>query len=701
VSRRHPSPLCGCLTAVVTLAASVAMAADRQGPEFPSQTELVTVDVVVLDGSGHPVSGLGASDFVVMEDGKPQAVVAFETVTATVPRLEPGEPLSASPPPSDSRVASNVSAPPTRRTFAFVFDDLHVGPLNLEPSRQALRTFVARECRPGDALALFTTSDRRFWTTTRGAEDQQWLEALERLASRQRLIDPVKVRMTHYEAMRIATFNDTAMTERVARRRIILGSPNCVWAPGRGLQGTCVPPPMASADEVYSFERSALLKTLDVLWGATETLASLPGRKALILVSEGFILDPSEKTFDSVRREASTANVVIHFLDARGLPAGPDFFQAAGTSTALPPQDIGPTLIAWRLEDDGAESLAADTGGLVLQTNDLLAGLERVAQESRVYYLLGYAPTNTKRDGRYRKIQVKVHRDDVQVRARKGYFARDKKERRPSREPLDAVDRKLRDPFDASQIPLRLQAFVMGPLDDGRLEVLVAGEIDISSLDVVTEGGRTLARPALTLATFSRAREAHRSDWTLDVTLAGHIEGPLWHPFLTRLEMKPGDHRARLVAASEPSGRIGSVTHDFLVPDPSGLRISTPILSDTLTARAGERRVLPVAHRSFVSGATLHCHVELHGALADPVKGRRGAVASLVARAADGREWARVQDSPMVDEGRHLSKLFSIPLAEAPLGEGTLSLHVRDLTSGQQLDADEPFRVDGDASSPR
>jgi hypothetical protein len=60
------------VAASVTVLASVAMAAGRQGPEFASQTEIVTVDVVVLDGSGHPVSGLGASDFVVMEDGKPQ-----------------------------------------------------------------------------------------------------------------------------------------------------------------------------------------------------------------------------------------------------------------------------------------------------------------------------------------------------------------------------------------------------------------------------------------------------------------------------------------------------------------------------------------------------------------------------------------------------------------------------------------------------
>jgi hypothetical protein len=59
----------------------------------------------------------------------------------------------------------------------------------------------------------------------------------------------------------------------------------------------------------------------------------------------------------------------------------------------------------------------------VLQTNDLVAGLTQVSDESRVTYLLGYEPTNGKRDGRYRKLGVEVEAGD-QVRARTGYFAR-------------------------------------------------------------------------------------------------------------------------------------------------------------------------------------------------------------------------------------------------------------------------------------
>ena len=115
----------------------------------------------------------------------------------------------------------------------------------------------------------------------------------------------------------------------------------------------------------------------------------------------------------------------------------------------------------------------------MLQTNDLVSGLQQVADESRVTYLLGYEPTNDKRDGRYRKLHVEVTRPGLTVRARAGYFA-EKGKKKPEPEPT-AVDRALRNPFDADGIPLRLAAYVMGPaplqspVPKTGVEVLIAG----------------------------------------------------------------------------------------------------------------------------------------------------------------------------------------------------------------------------------
>ena len=135
-------------------------------PRFPTAAELVTVDVVVLDRDGKPVPGLVRDDFVVREDGRPQAVTAFEAVEALVPTLASPDTVAASP--STARVATNVAGPPTRRTFAIVFDDLHIGDLNVEQARRAVQAFLDRDTRSGDRLMLLTTSDARYWATTRG-----------------------------------------------------------------------------------------------------------------------------------------------------------------------------------------------------------------------------------------------------------------------------------------------------------------------------------------------------------------------------------------------------------------------------------------------------------------------------------------------------------------------------------------------------
>jgi Ca-activated chloride channel family protein len=68
--------------------------------------------------------------------------------------------------------------------------------------------------------------------------------------------------------------------------------------------------------------------------------------------------------------------------------------------------------------------LAKETGGFLIDnTNDLTSGFARMQQERTTYYLLGYQPTNTAADGKFRRVTVKVKRPRVTVRARPGYLA--------------------------------------------------------------------------------------------------------------------------------------------------------------------------------------------------------------------------------------------------------------------------------------
>jgi VWFA-related protein len=155
-----------------------------------------------------------------------------------------------------------------------------------------------------------------------------------------------------------------------------------------------------------------------------ESLAPVKGRKAVILVSEGFVHEPTLTEFRDVVRASRRANAAVYFIDARGLRGGPATFDAEIAETT-DVRDLGSVLEQGLLEAQGPDSIAIDTGGFsVKNRNDLGQGLLRIDRESRGYYLIGYQPRNTRRDGKYRGIAVKVpRRDDVEVRARKGYYA--------------------------------------------------------------------------------------------------------------------------------------------------------------------------------------------------------------------------------------------------------------------------------------
>jgi VWFA-related protein len=705
-----PTAFAGALVAGFVLAAAAARP-QTPPPRFATETELVTVDVVVLDHEGQPVTGLQRHEFRVLEDGRGQAVTAFQAIEATAPALVAPETTTARP--SDARVATNVAGPPTRRTFAIVFDDLHIGDLNVEQAKRATVAFVDREVRPGDRLVLFTVSDARFWATSRGREDAAWRDALQRVRSRRPPQELLGCRVAHYEAMRIEDVGDAAVSAMVARRlgRLcpedrLMADALAVVAAGGGSGSAGSYQRKAKIANAYIQARALLGRSLRVVREIARSLGASPGRKSLVLVTEGFPVDPSLDVFREVREQAARSNVVLHFLDARGLATGPEYLQAAGT-TELPSQDVALMLALWRLEDSGSKALAQETGGLVLQTNDLVAGLETVAEDSRAYYLLGYEPANAKRDGRYRKLKVEVLKPGLSVRARAGYFA-PKGKGKPAPEP-SVAERVLRNPFDADGVPLRLAAYVMGPaplqspVPKTGVEVLIAGEVRLDALHTRLKDGRVVAEPKLTLVASSRSGEAHESDWTLEIALEPPAPGAeaakAWHPFLTRIAMSPGDHRARLVV--ESGGRVGSVTVDFDVPDFAEERLSTPILSDQLVGPGGlgaggggARRVMPVVRRSFPATSTLHGWIELHGAARDPETGQPKATASFAVRSADGREWASGAAIAMSLESGKPTRQVSMPLSGAPDGESELVLTVHDQVSGRTLEAREPFRVE-------
>src|SRR6185436_19681646 len=119
-------------------------APDTQSPSFPSQIEQVTVDVVVTDKKGAPITGLGREDFALSEDGDPQNIATFEAV-----QLPPATPSTA--PVERPRVSTNTAAEiHSGRTFVVLFDDIHLTPFQSRRAKGAVQEFLTSGVREGD-----------------------------------------------------------------------------------------------------------------------------------------------------------------------------------------------------------------------------------------------------------------------------------------------------------------------------------------------------------------------------------------------------------------------------------------------------------------------------------------------------------------------------------------------------------------------
>jgi VWFA-related protein len=394
-----------------------AAAGAEEAPRFPSGVELVTVDVVVTDKKGNPVPGLPRDAFTVQEDGTPQVIASFEAIKV------PEAPSPTTP--ERPRVSTNtVPVARTGRSFVIVFDDIHLAPFQAHRAKTAVAEFLKGGVREGDLVTLIATGGGVWWSTRMEAGRDELIALLKRLDGRL-LPQAGPDRMSDYEAMRIHVYHDVQVEQRVSRRfetygvstRSGLGdSQNPMYADGD-------PMVRGRASEVYYQAVSRNRITLEVLERSLNALGASKGRKSLILVSEGFIYDPNLDEFKRVTQASRRSNVAMYFLDTRGLGGLPTY-ASAEFGPPIDNQDIGAAFVENLEASEGAESLAADTGGFsVKNTNDLVGGIKRIADESQSYYLVGYNSTNTARDGRFRKIQVKVAGKGLKVRARKGYVA--------------------------------------------------------------------------------------------------------------------------------------------------------------------------------------------------------------------------------------------------------------------------------------
>jgi VWFA-related protein len=672
---------------------------EQKPPTFAVGTERVTVDVVVIDGDGRPVTGLSRDDFVVKEEGKLQEVLDFEAVDVSAIGAEEGE--EPAPEPS---VATNAPVSSAGRHFLVVFDDANIAVASTERVRKAVRAFLERQLREGDEVTIVSTAGGGFWAGRIPDGREDLLAFLGNLKGR-RLPNNARDRISDAEAMRIHIDRDQeAITHVVLRYEAY-----ALLGPGMGVDTEDRQGALANARSVarshvealaadaYQKARERLRQSLAALESAIATLGGRRGRRAVLLASDGFIEDRKLDELDRVREVSRRANAAVYFLDARGvstmettpmdMPIPPDLANLSGyVSRAM---DFA------ALESAGAEALAADTGGFTIKGNDLSPGLGRLSLESRTFYLLGYEPPNKKQDGKFHKIEVQVRRPGVTVRARKGYHAGlPGAERQASTSPAGALQA-FQGALEGRDIPLRMAAYVLGDAGNGRATVVLSAEADPAAIALEEKEGRLLGEIESSSTMAARdTGEVGSKQRTFQLALRPELRKRLdtaWIQMTHAFELPPGHYQATFVARDKGSPRVGSVRLKLDVPDLHSLRITTPVLSDTLVPSAKPdvpANPAPLARRQFLAGTKLFCRFEVAGRPADA--GR--VLITYEVRRSDGTVVTGTAPTPL-EPGADGALARSFAMTLNRVGGYELQLKARDPASGEEAIASTAFEV--------
>jgi VWFA-related protein len=398
---------------VATVAAVVAaQTAEQQPPVFRSGVNVVEVDVRVFDRDGRFVRDLKPEEFELRERGEVQAIQASFLIEGSA-----GASSRVLPPPVTSGGSSAPPAP-APQTWVFVFDTNHLLPgAGFERARDAVAEFIKTDFREGDVGGVIAGGKM---ANNRLTSVREELTAATRAVKPNSDVRSRSIELTRewprlqdeYEAILIAEGNADAL-----RRAVIRACGDDPDACRQVPPDTTIMEKARRCQAMFDASARASLNTLNAL---ASGLARVAGPKTIVFLSEGFVTERRESGVQQAVGQTTRAGGRVYAIDVRGLNRG----RGAGLIDQPTASDEVGGPAQFDMIADGPNSLAVDTGGLMIRNqNNIGAALERIAADSGTYYVLAYRPTDAAFDGKYRPIEVRVTRPDVQVRARRGYLA--------------------------------------------------------------------------------------------------------------------------------------------------------------------------------------------------------------------------------------------------------------------------------------
>ncbi len=598
------------------------MPAFAQAPQQPGTggviritVNLVQVDAVVTDSKGRQVTNLKPEDFEILEDRRPQKITNFSYVSVAGPAG------SVAPPIERPTIKTGAPAAPARpvplrpeqvrRTIALVVDDLSLSFESIYYIRRTLKKFVDVQMQPGDMVAILRTAGG--------------LGVMQQFTNDKRMLYAAIDRIRWYPMGLggISAINPLEPT---------VGNPR-----GGQPSGASTLADVAAASQEQAGFLADLFTdgTLGVVNYVVNGLRELPGRKSLILLSEGipFSLQSVNdiRVLDALRALVDLANrsaVVMYVIDARGLQILG--FTAADSAGARSPaeleQDLGERRLQYFNSQMGMEYLAQQTGGFfVHDTNDLNLGIRKILDDQSGYYLIGYKPSATTfeaQNGRraYHKIQVKVKVPGLRVRSRSGFYGIPDEEARPVHGTRDEqLAAALASPFSSGGVHLYLVSQVLYDEHGGAtLRSLLHIEARDLQVENQPDGGKKVEFDAAALTFGDNGRVVGEKE----ETFAGSLNEQQWGRALQiglddvlDFPVKPGRYQLRAGVRDSVSQRVGSASLFIDVPDTHKGRLA---LSGIILNARGEGEKSPAVRR-FQPGDEVTYGVRVYNARLDRV----------------------------------------------------------------------------------
>jgi len=675
-----------CVTFAVVAGAVLA----GQEPRFRSGVNLVLVDVVVRDRSGAIVTGLTADDFELVEDGARQQILtfAFEHIGKDAVPISGASVLAGAaaagrtPPPFVPAAGDTASAPagavPSHplssdevaghRLLTLLFDTSSMQPEDVQKAVDGAVKWVDGQMTPADLVAV--------------AAIHSTLQVLSDFTSSKERLHAVLSAFSATDGTAFATVDSsTASTDEAAQTATD--------------DATAVD---QSAQELDTFNNDVRLRALKTL---AEALRPIQQKKAIIYFSSGMQRSGTDNQVElrAAVNAAVRANVAIYPVDARGLqtvvPGGGASRGSRGGLAAFTGSAVAGQFGELAGQQETLTSLASDTGGTAFtDSNDFGEAFAKVERDISSYYILGFSSTNTNKDGRFRRLTVRVRtRSNLRVEAKQGYYA-DRDFAHTARSDREIqLQEQLGTPIPATDVPVFVTAgwFRLAP---DKYYVPIALAVPGSAIPASTD------KVTLDVAGFirdERGAPVGRIRDTLTVPPAS-ADGLAARQVLyeTGVTLPPGRFSIKIAVRENAAGRMGTFEAPVLVPElkQAPVKVSSVVLSTQLQRVAGRKTPSPLTRDGVElvpnlthvvrHDQTLYLYYEVYDPAAD-----HGAP-QLRTNLGFYRGRVKVFETPVVERttvdaaDRHAAVFqFEVPAASFKPGLYTCQINIIDAVAGR------------------